>query len=165
MSRRGRGQADGACLPASLEWSDRILIEGLRASARIGVTEAERRRRQRVEIDLELALDLRRAGRQDRVEATLDYTAAARLARALVEDRPHRLVEAAAEAIAQALLRRFRPRQVRVRIRKFSVPGSRNVGVEVIRPAAARRTRRRRSRFPRSGPARWGILGRGPVQR
>lgn len=144
---------------------DRILIEGLRASAHIGVTAAERRRRQRVEMDLELALDLRRAGRQDRVEATVDYAAAARLARALLEGRPYRLVEAAAEAIVDALLRRFRPRQVRVRIRKFSVPGSRSVGVEIIRPSAARRTRRRKSRFPRSEPARWGILGRGPVQR
>lgn len=123
---------------------DRILIEGLRASARIGVTEAERSHRQRVEIDLELALDLRRAGRQDRVGATIDYAAAARQARSLVEGRPYRLVETAAEAIAQTLLRQFRPRQVRVRIRKFSVPGSRSVGVEITRPAAARRTTRRK---------------------
>lgn len=112
---------------------DCILIKGLACRVRVGVPERERRRRQKVLIDLRLALDLRKAGRSDRVEQTVDYAGVARRVKKLVEGRPFRLVEAMAESAAREVLARFKVRQVRVRVRKFSVPGAVSVGAVVIR--------------------------------
>jgi len=53
--------------------------------------------------------------------------------KALLEGRSFRLVETMAEGAAQKVLKRFRLAEVQVRIRKFSVPGARSVGVEITR--------------------------------
>jgi len=86
-------------------------------------------------VDLELNLDLRKAGRSDRVEHTVDYAAVAREVKRLVEDRPFILVEAMAESAARLIAKKFRVKSVRVRLRKFSVPGTKSVGVEIVRPS------------------------------
>ena len=113
--------------------TDRILIEGLVCRAHVGVPAAERRKRQKILIDLELALDLRKAGRSDRVDQTVDYAAVAREVKDLAESRPFVLAEAIAEAAADRVLARFRVDQVTVWVRKFSVPGTKSVGVEITR--------------------------------
>ena len=113
--------------------TDRILIEGLICRAHVGVPSAERRKRQKILIDLALALDLRKAGRSDRVELTVDYAAVAREVKKLAEGRPFVLAEAIAEAAADRVLERFKVDQVTVRVRKFSVPGTARVGVEITR--------------------------------
>ena len=102
----------------------------------MGVPESERRKRQKVLVDLEIGLDLRKAGRTDRVEATVDYAAVAREVKRLVEIRSFRLVEAMAEQVAQAVKNHSKVKEVRVRIRKFSVPGTASVGVEITRGQA-----------------------------
>ncbi|MBI3317810.1 MAG: dihydroneopterin aldolase [Candidatus Omnitrophica bacterium] len=112
---------------------DSILIEGLECFAHVGVPRRERQKRQKVLIDLELGLDLKKAIRRDEVEDTLDYAAAAAQVKRLVETRSFRLVEAMAGSVSEGILRRFKVKRVRVRIRKFSVPGARSVGVEMIR--------------------------------
>lgn len=126
---------------------DRVLVEGLAVRARVGVQEWERRRRQKVLLDLELALDLRKAGRRDRVEETVDYAAVARAAKRTAEGKSYRLVEALAEAVAAEILAGFSVREVRVRARKFSVPGACSVGVEITRSRL-----RKRSASPRGAP-------------
>ena len=113
--------------------TDGILIEGLVCRARVGVPEWERRKRQKILIDLELGLDLRKAGRSDCVEETVDYAAVAREVKKLVESRPFVLVEAMAEAAAGLALKKFSIREATVRVRKFSVPGAASVGVEITR--------------------------------
>ncbi len=112
---------------------DWITLRGLRCWAHVGVSEEERRRRQEVRIDLDLGRDLKKAGRMDRVEETIDYAAVTREVRRWVEGRPFHLVEAMAEGIASQILQKFAPKEVRVQIRKFSVPGTENVGIEIIR--------------------------------
>ena len=112
---------------------DRILIKGLVCRATVGVPEWERRKRQKILIDLELGLDLKKAGRSDRVEQSVDYAAVAREVKKLAESRPFMLVEAMAESAAGLLLKRFRVRTATVRVRKFSVPGTASVGVEIQR--------------------------------
>ena len=112
---------------------DRILVTGLSLQARVGVTTAERKRRQRIRIDLELSLDLREAGRRDAMHRTVDYAAVASQAKEAAGAREYRLVEALAEAVAETLLKHFRPRAVRVRVKKFSVPRTESVGVEIVR--------------------------------
>ena len=128
---------------------DRILIESLVCRAHVGVPLAERRRRQKLVIDLELEGDLREAGRTDQVKATIDYAAAARRVKEIVEEGSFRLVEAAAEQAAGVLLSEFKPTSVRVRIRKFSVRGAASVGVEIRRSRPGRS--RKRSPSPRTG--------------
>ena len=112
---------------------DKILIKGLACRARVGVPEWERRKRQKILIDLELHLDLRKAGRSDRVEHTVDYAAVAREVKKLVEGRPFVLAEAIAESAAGLVMKRFRIKEVTLRVRKFSVPGTCSVGVVVTR--------------------------------
>ena len=101
--------------------------------AHVGVGIKERKRLQEIRVDIELGLDLRPAGRLDRVDRTLDYAAITRDVKALIQGRSFRLVEALAQAIADCLVDRFNPRWVRVRLRKFSVPGTDSVGVEITR--------------------------------
>ncbi|MBI1953460.1 MAG: dihydroneopterin aldolase [Candidatus Omnitrophica bacterium] len=133
---------------------DKVLIEGLRCLAHVGVGEAERRKRQKILVDLEMELDLKRAGRSDEVKATVDYLAAANETRGIIRRRSFKLAEALAEAVAQGLLKRFQPRQVRVRVRKFSVPGAASVGVVIHRRGLTPPVDKSRTTwgFPRGGP-------------
>jgi len=112
---------------------DKVRIKGLVCRAHVGVPEAERHKRQKILLDIELGLDLRKAGRSDRVEHTVDYAAVAREVKEWVEGRPFVLVEAIAESAAGRVLGRFKVKQVMVRVRKFSVPGTENVSVEITR--------------------------------
>lgn len=114
---------------------DRIAIEGLECSVRVGVPEAERVHPQRILLDLELGMDLTDAGRTDRLEHTVDYAAVCAEVKRLAESRPFRMVEAIAESVAELVLEKFLPAEVRVRVRKFSVPGAGSVGVEILRNA------------------------------
>ena len=126
---------------------DKVLIEGLRCKARVGVLDWERERRQPIELDLELGLDLKPAGQRDQVEKTIDYAAVAAEVKRLVERGSFRLAEAVAEQTAQLLLKNFKADWVRVWVRKFSVPGTKSVGAEVTRGRW-----RRSSRSPRGAP-------------
>ncbi|MCM8811605.1 MAG: dihydroneopterin aldolase [Candidatus Omnitrophica bacterium] len=128
---------------------DSVLIEALACFARVGVPAWERRRKQKILVDAELFLDLRKAGRSDRFQETVDYSAVAALIRETAEAKPFRLVEAIAQEAAEKILRRFKVKRVSVRIRKFSVPRTRSVGVSVTRSAGKRRSS---SGFPRTGP-------------
>ena len=118
---------------------DKILIKGLVCRARVGVPEWERRKRQKILIDLQLSVDLRKAGRSDRVEHTVDYAAVAREVKRWVEGRPFILVEAIAESAAGLVLKRFHVKEVTLRVRKFSVPGTRSVGVAITRGKTRKR--------------------------
>ena len=112
---------------------DWVIVEELECHAHVGVPEEERKRRQKLLVDLELGLDLRKAGKHDRVEDTVDYAAAAREVRRFIEAGSFKLVEAVAEGAAALLLERFSIKEARVRVRKFSVPGARSVGVSLSR--------------------------------
>ena len=124
---------------------DKVWVEGLRCWAHVGVPASERGRRQRVILDLEIGLDLERAGRLDRVEETVDYAQVCAQVKRLVQSRRFRLVEAMAHSVARLILDQFHPDAVRVRIRKFSVPGAAGVGVELTRDKS-----RTRKGFPRA---------------
>lgn len=113
---------------------DKVIIEGLKVQAHVGVPDAERRRWQPVIIDIVLSLDLRRAGRADNFKATVDYAAVVAEIQQLVRAGQFKLVEAMAEQIAALLLAKFRMlKEVRLRLRKFSVPGTISVGVKISR--------------------------------
>lgn len=112
---------------------DTISIQGFEVQARVGVPDEERAHPQRILIDLALGLDLKEAGRRDRVEATVDYAKVAEEVKRLVESRSFHLVEAIAESVAELILNRFKVAEVCVKVRKFSVPATKSVGVQLVR--------------------------------
>ncbi len=114
---------------------DYIHIEKLECRAHVGVPFAERRKRQTIHLDIALGCDLKKAGKRDDVRATVDYAAVAASVKKFVESGSFCLVEAIAEKVAELILARFALKEVRVRVRKFSVPGTAGVGVEILRPS------------------------------
>lgn len=116
---------------------DRILINGIQFHGHHGVHEAERKLGQRFVVDVELVLDLREAGRQDDLAASVDYGQVYALVVETGTREQFRLLEALAARIASALLERFPARQVTVRATKPSppIPGViGGVSVEITRP-------------------------------
>ena len=95
--------------------SDVIFVNGLLVHGHHGVMAHEEKVGQRFVIDLELAIDLAEAGRSDKLADTVSYSAVVDTAtRAFTRDS-FRLVEAAAAAVADALIAGF-PQVVSVRV-------------------------------------------------
>ncbi len=114
--------------------SDRIIISGLRARCIIGTNEEERRDKQEVSISIALSADLRKAGRSDRLEDSVDYRAVKKKILGMVENSHDQLLEALAEAIAQVCLETPGVSSAHVRVDKpFALRFARSVAVEIAR--------------------------------
>ena len=96
----------------------KVELVGLELFGYHGVHEHEREHGQRFLYDIELEVGDR--GADDRIESAVDYSKVAACVREVARD-PYRLLEALATAIAEALMERFRPERVRVRVRKPDV--------------------------------------------
>ena len=118
--------------------SDRIVLANMRFMARHGVHDWEQREAQPFEVDVELHRDLRRAGVDDDLAATIDYGPVYGLVQRILEGPPIRLLEALAEAIAGSLLAELDVIEVVVRVRK---PGVRLAGPLDYAGVEIRRTR------------------------
>jgi len=97
---------------------DVILLQGIQVPAALGVTAAERRVRRPVLLDLEVQSDLRRAGRTDRIRDTLHYRHISEVVEDVAANQEHKLVEALAQRIADAVLAKFDVDAVTVTVRK-----------------------------------------------
>ena len=87
--------------------TDEVFLEGLRFYAYHGVNPEERAQGQRFLVDVRLAADLRAAGRADDLTNTINYSAAFKRVRGIVEGEPRNLIETVAEEIAIELLAGF----------------------------------------------------------
>lgn len=119
---------------------DRILVEGLRVDALVGVYAHERDAAQPLLLDIELAYDNTRASARDDVADTLDYAAVCQAARAFVSTYEPQLLETMAEALATHLLGIFDTPRLRLRIRKplaAQALGAASVGIEIVRDGGA----------------------------
>ena len=101
--------------------------------AHIGVTEEERAQPQRLLITIEMERDLAEAGRTDMESATTPYDVVADLVRQVVTQRSRKLVEAVADEIADAILSRRLAVEVTVEVKKFSIPNSQYVSIQIRR--------------------------------
>ncbi|MBN1359948.1 MAG: dihydroneopterin aldolase [Sedimentisphaerales bacterium] len=114
--------------------SDEIRICDLRFRCVVGVNEEERHQTQEIVAQITLHTDLRRAGRTDAIEDTVDYKALKLDILAMAERSRYRLIEALAQAIADICLQRDPVRQVEVVVEK---PGAlrfaRTVAVKIVR--------------------------------
>jgi dihydroneopterin aldolase len=113
---------------------DIVYLHDLRVECVVGIFEWERRIKQTVILDLDMAADVRRAARTDRIEDTLDYKAVAKRLIDFVGQSEFRLVETLAEKVADIVLEEFRVPWVRVRVNKRgAVRGAGDVGVVIER--------------------------------
>jgi len=118
---------------------DWIRLTNLSLFGHHGAHEEEMRLGQKLEFDVELGLDLRRPGKSDLLEDTINYREVYRRIEDRVTRERYLLLEALAEAIAQDLLAHYRIDAVIVRARKPNVPfagAMSHVGVEILRSRA-----------------------------
>lgn len=102
--------------------TDRIMLDEMRFYGYHGVNPEERTLGQPYIVDLTAELDLRRAGRSDRIEDTVSYSAIYRAVRDIAEGEPRNLLESVAEAIAARVLADFPVDAVTVTVKKPSPP-------------------------------------------
>jgi len=102
--------------------SDTIFVHGLVLHAYHGVMQHEAKVGQTFRLDLLLRIDLGEASRSDKLKHTVSYDAVVQVASEAFCARRYRLVEAAAGAVADAVLGKF--------------PQVRAVGVTVHKPHA-----------------------------
>ncbi|MDH4120716.1 MAG: dihydroneopterin aldolase [Deltaproteobacteria bacterium] len=124
--------------PAPWRFSGESLsVAGLRVSAKIGVTPAERDQPQPLEISLTLPLSFQRAAETDRLADTLDYAAVARETETFLAGRSFHLLETLCRALALHLAQTFGLEEIQLEVVK---PGA----LPQAQGAAARLTLSRR---------------------
>jgi dihydroneopterin aldolase len=95
--------------------TDAVFVTGLALHAYHGVMQHEAKVGQTFKLDLVLDIDLAAASRSDKLAHTVGYDQVVEVASRAFCARRHRLVEAAAGAVAEAILDRF-PQVLRVRV-------------------------------------------------
>jgi dihydroneopterin aldolase len=121
--------------------SDLIFVSGLALHAYHGVMQHEAKVGQTFKLDLTLDIDLGEASRSDMLKHTVSYDMVVKTASEAFCSRRYRLVEAAAGAVADAVLARCpQVRRVRVTVHKPHAPIDAtfdDVGVVIERGRAA----------------------------
>jgi dihydroneopterin aldolase len=117
--------------------TDQVYVSGLALHAYHGVMQHEAKVGQTFSLDLVLDLDLAEASRTDKLAHTVGYDQVVDVASKAFCGRRYRLVEAAAGAVADAVLGRFpQVEAVRVTIHKPHAPIAAtfaDVGVSILR--------------------------------
>jgi dihydroneopterin aldolase len=117
--------------------TDRVFVMGLSLHAFHGVMQHEGKVGQTFKLDLALDIDLAEAARTDRLAYTVGYDQVVEVASRAFCARRYRLVEAAAGAVAAAVLDRFpQVAAVRVTVHKPHAPIAAtfdDVGVSIVR--------------------------------
>jgi len=114
---------------------DKVLVEGLRVNAVIGVFEWERQIEQPVLIDLVMAVDTRAAALSDDIQDAVNYALVAEQVSELTKSLKPQLLETLANKMAEMILNNFSAVQtVQVKVKKpLAVKGAQAVGIEIIR--------------------------------
>jgi dihydroneopterin aldolase len=111
--------------------SDFLSIRGLRVDSRIGAGDEERASPQQLAVDIEMTPGGGLRGLGDDLAATIDYHAVAIAVRELAATGERRLIETLAGEILALLRGTWGAAAARVRIRKFILPETDWVGVEL----------------------------------
>lgn len=117
--------------------SDTIFIRGLAVHAYHGVMPHEAKVGQSFSLDLDLTIDLSHAARTDRLTHTVSYDKVVETASKAFCSKPYKLIEAAAGAVADAILAKFaKITAVRVTVHKPHAPIAAtfdDVGISIFR--------------------------------
>jgi FolB domain-containing protein len=114
---------------------DVIHIHDLEVFYRVGVPDEERAQPQRLLLDLQLHLDFRAAAASDDLTKTINYFEVTQRLLKFGEHTEWKLIEKLAEDIAAAILKEFRPKKIRVEVKKFIIPQTRHISVAIEREA------------------------------
>ena len=101
---------------------DVIRLEKMQFYGYHGVSELEKKLGGKFEVDLEMFFPLKKAGKSDRIEDTLDYEAAYKLVQSCVVQKKYFLLEALAETIIDTCMETFSVHRIVVRVRKPNAP-------------------------------------------
>ncbi len=116
---------------------DKIYVHEMQFYGYHGLFPEERKLGQRFSVDLILELDLRKAGKSDNMEDSIDYGLVYQLTKEIVEGEAKNLVEAVAQSVADKLLTSLPLLQtctVKVYKPDPPIPGHyRSVAVEIYR--------------------------------
>ena len=116
--------------------SDRIHIEQLEISTRIGVPEKERSTPQRVTVSISFWPYHDRRDMADKIDNAVNYSIVAEETKNFVRDQTTSLIETLADRLATHLLKTFRIQMVTVELRKFPLEDAKHVSVTVTRAAS-----------------------------
>ncbi|MDI9475806.1 MAG: dihydroneopterin aldolase [Natronincolaceae bacterium] len=102
---------------------DKILMNGMMFYGYHGVLEEEKELGQRFIVDVILYTDLKKAGKTDNLDCTVNYKEVYETIKRIVEDERYNLLEALAERICEDILRLFGTvLKVNVKIKKPETP-------------------------------------------
>ncbi|GLJ45603.1 hypothetical protein SUGI_0959970 [Cryptomeria japonica] len=120
---------------------DKLVLQGLRFHGFHGVLEEERKLGQKFLVDVDAWLDLKKAGRSDKLEDTVSYAEIYSLVKEIIEGPPHVLLESVAELITSVIFDKFpQIHSIRVKVGKphVAVLGIVDyLGVEIYRTSKA----------------------------
>lgn len=117
--------------------TDRIRLQGLRVSGRIGVSAEERAEPQTLVVDVDISVDLRKAGHSDALEDTIDYSEVAGRIERVVGAGETKLLEHLAQRIVDEISTILGVEGVTVEVAKEAAPMSQEherVSVRMERP-------------------------------
>ena len=117
-------------------FSDRIHIEQLEISARIGVPEKERATPQRLTVSISFWPYYERRDLSDKIDNAVNYSTVVEETKNFVRKQSTNLIETLADRLATHLLKTFRIQRVTVELRKFPLEDAKHVSVTVTRTAS-----------------------------
>jgi 7,8-dihydroneopterin aldolase/epimerase/oxygenase len=112
---------------------DLVSVRDLGVQAVIGVHDWEREITQTLVFTVDLAADVRSAARHDDLADALDYSAVAQTIAAVARDGRFRLIETAAEHVAERLLADYPVAWLRLEVRKPVTGGGYTAAVTIER--------------------------------
>ncbi|MGA2788830.1 MAG: dihydroneopterin aldolase [Verrucomicrobiota bacterium] len=110
-----------------------ITIVDLEVFYRVGISDDERAKPQRLLLTLDIKFDISSAAVSGRIGRTIDYYEVTQRLLKLGETRSWRLIESVATDVADKILSEFRPENVTVEVKKFSIPEARYVSVSLTK--------------------------------
>ena len=113
--------------------SDKITIEDLEVNFHIGVPDEERSKAQKLLITIEMQLNLEPSALNDDLNKTIDYFEVSQAIKNLGENRSWSLIETLGNDICRFILNNFKPKSVRVAVKKFILKDTRWVSIEMTR--------------------------------
>ena len=111
---------------------DRLSIIDFELWTHIGVPKEERKTEQRLVVTVEMSVDAKAAAKSDDVKKSINYADVAEDLKklALIE---RKTIERFAEDIAKMILKSYKTSAVTVTVKKFAIPGSASVAIQMTR--------------------------------
>lgn len=109
----------------------KISIVDLEVFCRVGVPDEERAKPQRLLLTVEMQFDFSTATKTDSISDTIDYFSVSQRLLKFGDGKSWKLIEKLAADIHETILREFKPRRISVEVKKFAIPQTRYVSIQI----------------------------------